>query len=249
MVGFQLKMAVMVALGLAAVLIQSPEELLRRSDVGAFAPASFRARLVLRNLPQGATHEFEVWRLGEAKTLIRFLEPQERGKYLLRLEGQVWLLSPSAKKPVHLSPSYRLYGGATLDEVLGIRLARAYQVESVSRQEDPGGTLVALELRAKSEGMLFPLVHYVVREATHRPVSAIYRLRSGREATAIQFVEWNDAGLVYARRVVVKDLLRKGALTEVEVLELQERAIPDGLFALDDPAARRALETQTSKQP
>jgi hypothetical protein len=47
----------------------------------------------------------------------------------------------------------------------------------------------------------------------------------------------------------VKDLLRKGALTEVEVLELQERTIPDGLFALEDSAARRALDAPTSKSP
>jgi hypothetical protein len=237
------------ALALAGVLTQNPEELLRRSDVGAFPPSSFRARLVLKSLPQNASHEIEVWRSGEAKTLIRLLDPQERGKYLLRLDGQLWLLSPSAKKPVHLSPSYRLYGGATLDEVLGIRLARDYQVHSTSREKDPAGTLVAFELRAKAEGMLFPSVHYLVREATARPVSATYRLRSGRDATAVEFRQWNDSGLLYARRVVVKDLLRKGALTDVEVLELQERAIPDGLFALDDPAARRALDLATSKSP
>ena len=85
MVGFQPRTPLVAALALAGVLTQSPEELLRRSDVGAFAPSSFRARLVLKNLPQGASHEVEVWRSGEAKTLIRFLDPKERGKYLLRL--------------------------------------------------------------------------------------------------------------------------------------------------------------------
>jgi hypothetical protein len=237
------------ALTLAGIQLQSPDELLRRSDVGAFAPTSFRARLILTNQPQNARHEVEVWRSGEGKTLIRLLDPKDRGKYLLRLEGEVWLLAPSAKKPVHLSSSYRLYGGATLDEVLGIRLAQTYRVESASRERDPDGTLVTLELRAKSEGMLFPRVRYVVREATARPVSATYSLRSGRDVTSVEFLHWNESGLVFARSLVVKDLLRKGALTEVEVLDLQERAIPDGLFSLDDSAARRALEATTSRTP
>lgn len=232
----------MATLTLAGLLTQSPDGLLRRSDVGAFAPSSFRARLVLRDPLAGTAHTIEVWRSAGARTLIRFMDDKERGKYLLRIEGQVWLLAPGAKKPVHLSSSYRLYGGATLDEVLGIRLADAYQVASVSRAKDPDGTLVVLELRAKSEAMLFPQVQYIVREATERPVSATYRLRSGRDATAVEFVEWNESGLVYARRLIVKDLLRKGARTEVEVLELQARAIPDGLFSLDDSTARRALE-------
>lgn len=237
------------ALTLTAVQLQSSEELLRRSDVGAFAPSSFRARLILTNRPQNARHDVDVWRSGEGKTLIRLLDAKERGKYLLRLDGQVWFLAPGAKKPIRVSSSYRLYGGATLDEVLGIRLARTYHVESASREQDPEGTLVALELRATSEGALFPRVRYVVREATERPVRATYRLRSGRAATSIEFLRWNESGLVYARNMIVRDLLRNGALTEVEVLDLHEQPISDGLFSLDDSTARRQLEAAASKTP
>jgi len=237
------------ALTLVGVQTQSPEELLRRSDVGAFAPSSFRAHLTLTNPAQHEPHEIEVWRSGEGKTLIRLLDPKERGKYLLRLDGEVWFIAPGAKKPIHLSPSYRLYGGATLDEVLGLHLARAYSVESLSRENDAGGALAVLELRAKSDGAFFPQVRYVVSEATERPVSATYRLRSGREATSVAFFNWNDRGPVYARKVVVKDLLRKGTITEVDIRDLQERPIPDGLFSLDDASGRHALENAAAKDP
>jgi hypothetical protein len=87
-------------LATAPIFVQSPEELLRRSDVGAFAPASFRARLVLNSPSRGERHQIEVWRSGDGRTLIRFLDPRERGKYLLRLQGDLWLLTPGAKKPV-----------------------------------------------------------------------------------------------------------------------------------------------------
>lgn len=248
MTGFQAWTS-MIVLALSGALTQGPEELLRRSDVGAFAPSSFRARIVLKNPARDGSHELEIWRSGQQKTLIRFLDPKDRGKYLLRLDANMWLLAPGAKKPVRLSPSYRLYGGATLDEVLGVRLSSMYVVESSSKKADPAGAVVVFELRAKAEGMLFPQVQYVVREATERPVSATYHLRSGREATAVEFVAWNDRGPLYARRVVVKDLLRKGAVTEVEVVELEERAIPDGLFSVDDAAARRELEGAAAKTP
>src|SRR5450631_4191659 len=109
---------ILAALTLAALQSRSPEDLLRRSDVGAFAPAAFRAHLTLTNPAQHESHEIDVWRSGDGKTLIRLLDPKERGKYLLRLDGEVWFIAPGARKPIHLSPSYRLYGGATLDEVL-----------------------------------------------------------------------------------------------------------------------------------
>jgi hypothetical protein len=96
------------------------------------------------------------------------------------------------------------------------------------------------ELRARSDTALFPQVRYVVRPATERPITALYRVRSGREATAVEFMDWNDTRRLYARRVVVRDLLRKGAITEVEVLDLQERPVPDALFDLADGSARRA---------
>lgn len=243
-------MAISVALvlaGLAGVpdahtAVRSPQELLARSDVGSFAPACFRARLLLKPPPPRESREVEVWRSGEAKTLVRFLSPKERGKYLLRLGRQLWLVAPGAKEPVRLSPSYRLYGGATLDEVLGTRLAREYAVESASEEEEAGGRVVVLELRAKAEHVLFPQVRYVVREATERPIRAEYRLISGRPATAVEFVEWNEQGSRYARVLVVRDLLRKGAMTEVHVLELQERSVPEALFDLHDSSARRALD-------
>jgi hypothetical protein len=233
----------------AHAAVRNPQELLARSDVGSFAPTSFQARLLLKPPPPRESREVEVWRSGEAKTLVRFLNPKERGKYLLRLGRQLWLVAPGAKEPVRLSPSYRLYGGATLDEVLGIRLAGKYAVESASEEEEAGGRVVILELRAKAEHVLFPQVRYVVREATERPIRAEYRLMSGRPATAVEFVEWNDKGSRYARRLVVRDLLRKGAMTEVHVIDLQERSLPEALFDLHDSSARRALDAGKALPP
>ena len=240
--------------GLASVpdahtAVASPQELLARSDVGSFAPTSFRARLLLKPPPPRESREIEVWRSGEAKTLVRFLSPKERGKYLLRLGGQLWLVAPGAREPVRISASYRLYGGATLDEVLGTRLAKEYVVESASEEEEAGGKVVVLELRAKAEHLLFPEVRYVVREATERPIRAEYRLMSGRPATAVEFVEWSDKGSRYARRLLVRDLLRKGAVTEVQVLELQERSVPESLFDLHDSSARRTLDAGMALPP
>jgi len=61
-----------------------PEELLRKTDLGALAPESFRSRMRL-SAGDRPPLEVEVWRKGEAQTLVRLLGPKERGKYLLRL--------------------------------------------------------------------------------------------------------------------------------------------------------------------
>lgn len=235
----------LVSISLAVLLVASgqlserPDELLRRSDVGMFAPASFRARLTLTD-PKAKTHSIEIWRSGDTKTLIRFLDEHDRGKFLVRLGDELWLLTPGARKPVRVSSSYRLYGGATLDEVLGMRLAEEYEVASMTGEKD-SADLVALELRSKTSNKLFPTVRYVISKASSRPVRALYRLRSGRAATSVEFLEWNERGAVYARKVVVRDLLRKGARTVVMVGTLEPRTVSAGLFDLSDHTERRAL--------
>src|SRR4029079_11612804 len=163
----------------------TPEELLRKTDLGALATESFRSRmrLVAGDRPP---LEVEVWRKGEAQTLVRLLGPKERGKYLLRLGPVLWFLAPGAKKPVRLNPSYRLPGSATIDDVLGLQYARDYTVESATELE---GGLVALDLTARGPGAIYPAVRYVVRPSTLRPVRAEYRLPSGKVATIVEFAQ------------------------------------------------------------
>jgi hypothetical protein len=174
--------------------------------------------------------------------LVRFLDAKERGKYLLRREGEQWLIAPGARKPVRLKTSYRLYGGITLEEIWSTPLEKTYAIAGAVRESDDAGDLVAFDLDAVSEHALFPRARYVVRERAKRPVRATYSLRSGREAIAIEFFDWSERGAPYARRVVLSDLLRKGAKSEVEVLELEERPVPAALFDLEDASARHALD-------
>ncbi len=236
---------------LAAVLASAPasraeapawaEDLLRRADVGASAPASFRARIRL-DVVDGAARPMnvEVWRRGEDRTLVRFLDPKERGKFLLRRGDALFFLAPGTKRPVRLQPAYRLRGSATLDDVLGIRYARDYAMAAVD-VEGAGEGLVAFELEARGRAS-YPRVRYVVRRATARPVRAEYRLPSGKTASVVTFEEWaGGSGHAYPSRVVVRDALRGGKATAINVLELEPRPVPEELFDLEDPTERRRL--------
>ena len=200
----------------------------------------FRARLVIGNPADGKTHALEIWRSGSDKTLVRFLDAKERGKDWRRIDDQVWLLTHDRKSRYTQPPVPALWW-RDVRRHSGTRLAGAYRVERVTKERQAGRDTVVFELRAKREGLLFWQVHYVVAERTERAITAIYRLRSGRKATAVDFLEWNERP-IDACRLIVRDLLRNGAQANITVSELQERPIPDGLFSLDDGTARHALD-------
>jgi hypothetical protein len=232
------------ALAVPALLAAAPgaatdemTELLRRSDVAASGPASFRSRILLQGAATPDSVEIEVWRDRESRTLVRFLGAQHRGKYLLYLEQGVFFLAPGAREPVKLPRSFRLHGAATLDLVLGLRYSRDFSIESAAADAD--GTHVAFELRALDAHAQYPQVRYVVERATGHPTRAELRLKGGKLATTIEFVAWARTRPL---RLVLRDDLRGGRETRIELLSLEERPVPEGLFSLSDGAARRRRE-------
>jgi hypothetical protein len=232
----------------ATIAPAAAAEILRKSDVAALAPESFRARFRITALgEQPDPMDIEVWRSGESKSLVRFLGPKETGKYLLRLDAGLWFLAPGARKPVKLSPGHRLRGGASLDEILGIRYGRDYVIEGAEQAEEAGGPIVRLDLKAKDARAPYPRVRYFVQRATGRPVRAEYLVQSGKTVSVVEFLEWEEGSRPAVRRLVVTPRLRSGLRAEVTLLEMEERKIPDGLFELGDPTERKKLEERSSE--
>ena len=218
------------------------EALLRRADVGSGAPPSFRALMRLRVKNRPDRGRIEVWRSHEVRTLVRFLDPGERGKYLLYTDGELWFLAPGARKPVKLPPAFRIQGAATLDDILGRRYSRDYRIRSVAESRDAGRRLVEFQLEPRAEKDPFARILYVVDPATARPERAELRLASGRLATVLVFDEWSPGPRLVPRRVTLQDELKGGVRTEVEVLRLEERDVPAGLFDRQDGSERLRLE-------
>jgi len=223
-------------------------DILKKSDVATLAPESFRARLRITAFGERTDPmDVEVWRSGESKSLVRFLGPKEKGKYLLRLDGVVWFLAPGARKPVKVSPAHRLRGSASLDDILGTRYGRDYVIEAATETEEAGGALVVLDLAARSKRAPYPRIRYFVRRATERPVRVEHLLSSGKTSSVVEFLEWEEGSRLVVHRLVLTDRLRSGLRTEVLLLEMEERKIPDGLFDPGDPTERKKLEERSSE--
>jgi hypothetical protein len=230
------------AVGSGVPALGEMADLLRRSDVATNEPASFRSRILLQGPGPEAPVEIEVWHERPSRTLVRFLGAKHRGKYLLYLPEAVFFLAPGARQPVALPRSFRLHGSATLDQVLGLRYSRDFSISRAEPSED--GAHVVFELQARDAKAQYPRVRYVVERRTARPTRSELLLAGGKLATSVEFATWSPGVPLQPLRLVLRDHLRGGAATRVELLELEERNVPEGLFSLSDSAARRGLESQ-----
>lgn len=230
------------ALAAAAPRPVDPAEILKNADVASFSPASFRARLRITagQSPRRSASDVEIFVAGETRSLVRFLDPGEAGKFLLRQGKELWFLSPKAK-PVKLAPAWRLRGGASLDDLLGLRWSRDYRVDAHAEEKDGGEIVHRLDLAALAPGMPYPKIRLFVARGTGLPLRAEYRLPSGKVASVAEFVAWSDPAKRRIGKLVLKDPLRPLAPTDIEFLETEPRSLPDGLFSLDSGEERGKL--------
>jgi len=234
--------AALVAAALPAAAAEPPAGLLAATDLFARAPESLRLRLEVG--PEGSEKRsaLEIYRSGGEKALVRLLDPRDARKFVLRRDDEIWFLAPNAR-PVRLGPSYRLQGGAALDELLGLSLARDYAVESYGETNGVG----TFDLVAEAAAAPYPRVRWAVDVAKRRPLRAELRSRDGRALRVLELRSWLDAKALVPGEVAIADLVRGGAKLVARFLEVEPRALPDALFELDDGGARARLAGQSDR--
>ncbi len=225
--------------------LEEAAQLLARSDVAASAPATFRAHLAVGSGEKEPSKEIELWKGGEELLLIRFLDESEKGKWLIQNGDDLFFLTPNTSKPVKLSTGHRLWGRVSMREMLGFRYARDYRITEI-REEAPMRWILHLE--AKVENLPYPEVNYVLDGKAVRPSRIELRLPSGRSARLVSFPEWTEGEVLQPKRLVLKDLLRRGLPIEVEFLKIEPMNFEAALFDPMDSSARDALATPKPRE-
>jgi len=226
------------ALGAATRGDADADRLLAASDVLSAAPRELRAELRFASGGGKAPRTpIELWRKGDAFALVRFLAPRDLGKFVVRREGDYYLLLSDGRPPKRLARALVPAGAIALDDLLSLRPSSDYRL--ATRDETSG--LVTYDLVAHSPSAGSPRLRWVVDRARRRPVRAELRDVEDRVARLIEFTSWRPGVEPEPATLVAKDLARGGRPLVVEILSLEAREVPAALFDLDDGSARARL--------
>jgi hypothetical protein len=215
----------------AAPPTPADERLFAESDPFARAPSSFHADLVITTGKR--TLRLEVYRRGSDRALVRFLDPAELGKFLIRNDREVWFVAPGSRRPIRLDPGHRL-AGASLDELVGRRLSTSYAIAGVEQGEG----LVTFVLEARDAGVAFARARHVVRRDVGLPLRTDLQAADGRVLRVVEYLTWRNETELVPELVVIKDLVRRGPPIEVRFVSVEAEELPDALFDLGDPSER-----------
>jgi hypothetical protein len=167
------------------ILAQSGEEILARVDRLRHPWPVFTVELTLQ--AQGPAQRWKVSARENGDARLDGLSPKEKGRAVLLLGDQMWLLLPGSKRPVKVTPQQRMMGPAAGGDVARTRFREDYTVQSLATGNLDGQDCWRLELTARRPSLSARQTVLWVAKDGLLPLKAEFRLASGKLARTALF--------------------------------------------------------------
>jgi outer membrane lipoprotein-sorting protein len=215
----------------------SADQILQRSDMSRNGWDSYAVHTTIRNFEDGKLKDegrFDVTIKGMNKTLVKFLNADVKGEYLLMVDDDMWIYMPDTRKPIRITPLQRLMGDASNGDVARTRYAQDYSAKLLREEVLEGTPCYVLDLTAKRDGATYNRIEYWVAKGTNRPKRAEIYLTSGKHYKTIDFDTYAEIlGRPLLTRMTITDRLRSGRTTIMLYDSYGPRELPDKYFNKD----------------
>ncbi len=164
---------------------QSGDDLLAKVDKLRHPWPAFSVEIELKNAKASLRWKVTARENGDAR--VEGLSEKEKGRAVLVLGNEMWLLLPGTKRPVKVTPQQRLLGPAAGGDIARTRFAEDYKAIEKSEDEVDGLPCWRLELAAKRPSISFRTAKLWVAKESARPLKAAFFLPSGKLAKTALF--------------------------------------------------------------
>ena len=172
----------LVALPLVA---QSGEEILTRVDRMRHPWPAFSMELTVKDAKVAQRWRVSARENGDAR--LDGLSEKEKGRSVLLLGDQMWLLLPGTKRPVKVTPQQRMLGPAAGGDVARTRFRKDYRILALGEDTLDGRSCWHLDLAARSALLSARSVRLWVLKERLIPLKAEFYLASGKLARTALF--------------------------------------------------------------
>lgn len=213
---------------------QDTDAALKRADRYRYPWPSFSMEVALKEGKLEQRWRILVRENDDAR--VEGLSPKEKGRAVLLLGDQMWLLLPGAKRPIKVSPQQRLLGPAAGGDIARFRFAADYSV--VDEREEPLEDRPArrLELQAKRPGNSYrTAILWTTGEGI--PLRCDFHFASGKLARTARFGPLvQDAGAQVLSSLLLEE--PSGRKVVLTFSRWKPGGIQSSLFELPNPPAK-----------
>lgn len=226
-----------------SLLLQAQEptgkEILERVDKNMAAKSTISiSKMVIHGARQTRTIEAKSWGMGDEKSFTEYLAPaREKGTKMLKLEDKLWIYSPGSDRTIQIS------GHMLKQSLMGSDLSYEDMMDNVELLEDYDAGVIGseivdergcwiVELQAKTVEVNYQIRKVWVDKVRYIPLKEELYAKSGKLLKRMELFDITKIdNRWYPKKIVFKDMLKKGDGTEFIIDEIEfDKEIPEYLF-------------------
>jgi hypothetical protein len=190
----------------------SGEEILKRVDHYRYPWPEFSVEVTLQDGKVKQQWQVVVRENGDAR--VEGLSEKEKGRVVLFLKDDLWLVLPNAKRPVKVSPQQRMLGPAAGGDIARFKFSGDYAVAKDSEEPVDGAPARRLELQAKTKALSYQsAVLWINREGA--PIKADFYYGSGKLARSARYGDLSrEAGVQVLSNLRLEEPSGRGVTLE-----------------------------------
>ncbi|MBE9467695.1 MAG: outer membrane lipoprotein-sorting protein [Bacteroidetes bacterium] len=186
------------------------------------------SKMIIRGARQTRTIEVKSWGEGDEKSFTEYLAPaREKGTKMLKLEDELWIYSPSSDRIIKISGHMLRQSlmGSDLsyeDMMDNTELLEDYDAGVIGSETVDGKNCWILELRAKTAEVNYQMRKIWVDKSRYIPLKEELYAKSGKLLKRMELFDVTKIGnRWYPKKMIFKDMLKKGAGTEFIIDEIE----------------------------
>lgn len=164
---------------------QDPAELLARVDRLRNPLPAYSVEVELQAGQETQRWEVQVRDNGDAR--VDGISPKEKGRSVLMLGDEMWLIVSTARRPIRVSPQQRLMGPASSGDLARTRFASDYAPTATAEELLEGTPCWRVELAARRPAVGFRSARLWVAKAGGRPLRTEFLLPSGKVGRTVRY--------------------------------------------------------------
>ncbi|HNW88813.1 MAG TPA: outer membrane lipoprotein-sorting protein [Bacteroidales bacterium] len=179
------------------------------------------------------------WSEGTKRSFTEYLSPaSEKGTKMLKLEGQLWIYSPSTDRIVQISGNMLrqsvMGSDLSYEDMMDDRKLQDVYTEKITGREWIGDRKTwIVQLTAKVTNVAYYSQKMWVDTARYVPLKQELYAKSGQLLKKIEYKDVkNSDGRWFPHIMIYKDMMKDGKGTEFKIISIKfDQAIPDYIFS------------------
>lgn len=187
--------------------------------------------ITLENEKVVGKHHLDVKISEQGYALIEVLSPKtEQGRRTLIRDKDLWLYLPGSSNVVRIAPLQRVFGSASIADVLNTSYLNGYTV--AASQQTADGKQLDVSLVSNNAKATFAKIELKYDLEHDRPIETRHFTVSGRLLKTIQYKSFIDhQGKAKLEKIAIYDSLRKNSAVWIRMSDYQISSYPETTFS------------------